>query len=147
MAGMAVDNYAAQGRQAGAVHPAVALVRQILDAEDDTWVHEQAGVDRLIIRKFRAQRRRSFYSCIDVLREDAREARLRWQGAAERLQDYGGMDWPLEQAKFQATLGWVCLVAECQWTLGVRLNAAWRERLVRHFERAADFTSFASAAN
>jgi hypothetical protein len=139
---MAVDNLSAQG-----CRPAFALLRQILDSADTQWVHEQAGDDRRLLRQFRAQRRRSFYSCIGAIRDEARQLRSRWVEASDRLQDFGGFDWPMEQAKLNLRLGWVCLVAECHFRVGVNLSEALRSNLLGHLDRAADFTLAARVSN
>lgn len=73
--------------------------------------------------------------------------RSRWVQASDRLQDFGGFDWPLEQAKLNLRLGWVCFVAECHFRLGFRLNGVLRSNVLAHLDRAADFTLLAKASN
>jgi hypothetical protein len=139
---MAVDKITAQG-----CHPAFALLRQILNSADASWVHEQAGADRRLVRQFRAHRRRSFYGCIGAIREEARDLRKGWLESADRLQDYSGLDWPMEQAKLNLRLAWLCLLAECHFVLGVEITATIRRHVNAHLDRAADFTLAARAAN
>lgn len=139
---MVVDKHTIQ-----ACHPALQLIRRLLDGNDDIWVHESAGVDQRLIRQFRAQRRRSFYGCIGEIRGEARLVQQKWRAAAESLQDYSGVDWPLEVAKFHLRLGWICLVAECHFRFGLDLRGATRQNLFNHLDRAADFTFAASVSN
>lgn len=128
-------------------HPAFALVRRLLDETDAHWVHEQAGDDRHLLRKFRAQRRRSFYFCIDAIREEARQARLRWLAAASQLQDYSGVDWPVEMAKLNLRLAWICAVGECQLRFGLNPGSTIRTTAFRQLDRAADFALLVKASN
>lgn len=138
---MAVDKF-----PAGAGHPAVALMHRILAGDDQAWVHEHAGGDRRLVRQFRAQRRRSFYQCVNAVRVAALEAREQWAKAAERAHDYSGADWPLEYARLVGLLGMLIVTAEWRFQFGGGITDGLLQGLLARVESPAFLTSSTSAA-
>lgn len=138
---MAVDKL-----PSGVRHPAIALMHRILAGDDQVWVHEHAGGDRRLVRQFRAQRRRSFYLCVNAVRVAALEAREQWAQAAERAQDYGGVDWPLEYARLLGLLGALLVAAEWRFQFGGGIADGLLQGLLARVESPVFLTSSTSEA-
>lgn len=123
---MAVDKCSA-----GSAQLALSLLRRILAEDDLAWVHEQAGGDRLLVRQFRAKRRRSFYGCVRMVHREAREVQKRWAQAAERAKDYSGADGPLDYVRLLGVLGLLVVTAELRFLLGYGFDGAVQGLLSR----------------